>query len=455
MKNRLAVAILLTFLSSGLFFSFNFILAKVLGADKYGEIQYYLSFIQLISLSFSLNYASLYMGSKILKKDSKTLSLFLTTQSFLLLIVIIPLVFILTSYINSKITISFLIATSYLFVMMTTFSLEYNSDKKVVSSILTGSLISRLLLISFFSLFISLGYSYSQYYIYAYFISIVIVVCFSFYKLKPKLHFKLLPFSRAWKFYVLGVTGTSFTYIAQILQKEFYGFSQLAVLSLSILLLTGLGIWGSLLIKIILPHAHDLWERKDIAGISNIYGNNTYLELITILPVVILLLFNIKNISDILGSNYNNLEFTFYILSIGYLFSLITGITGTLLRVTENEHFELLNELVRLFSGLTFIYLLRQNTYGVAIAISASMTIYNLLKFIEIFHIFKLTPLTIKYSIDILKLLAITFVLLFGVSKIGNTFLFVLATIMSLVISYSYTYKLITNNVQLIKLLRI
>jgi O-antigen/teichoic acid export membrane protein len=429
--------IFLTLFTSGVFFAFNIMLAKILGAEAYGQIQYFTAYIQLVFLFVSINYASLYMGSKIIEGNNNTLGLFVSLQSSIFLLVILPAYFFLSSVIEERVMILLVLFIAYFLVLLASISLEYNSRGDVKNSIWIGSTLSRVIHIVIFSSCVFLGYTTSKLYFIIYLISIVFIVLYQLYRLRPKFYLEIKILHRVWKFYLLGLIGGSFIYIAQIFQKELHGYSHLASLALVLLIMNGIGMWGSLLIKITLPAIHKHWKSNDLNSISKIYKNNTYLELIVVLPIFILLIFNIEKLSSSLGTNYKQLPLIFYILFSSYMIEHITGITGTLLRVTGYENYELFNEIVRLMVGLLSIYLFRNYEYGIVIAIAISTAIYSILKFSELYYLFRVWPLSKRSSLQLVSILTIVCFCFYSLMTIKNSYT-MLATILIFLIFLYY-----------------
>ena len=451
-KHKLISSFSFTLLSSGLFFIFNFSIAKILGADIYGEIVYYLSFIQILALLIGMNYTSLYMGSRITNGDKDTFSLFFSLHSLLFILISIPAFFLL-DYFFQTIEEKFLILSiAYLIVFITMVGLEYNAQKNISSSILVSMLIPRVLLMFFFSVLIFLNQATPSRYLYVYLYTHLILFIYFMYIFKPYWYIKKEIFSRAWKFYLLGIVGTSFGYIAQILQKKYTGYEELATLAIVLLIFSGLNLIGAVLVKFILPKIHEYYSYKMFDKIGEIYAQNTFLVLIFISPILLVLIFNIEKISYILGDGYKLLPNYFYILLIGYLIDLFTGITGHILRSTENEKYELFNETTRMFFGLLLIYLLKDNTtFGVVIAISTSMAIYNLLKYIEVFYLFSFIPIKKDDLRDILIFIVPLSIILFIISYINVLSLYIFSNTIVLLLCYLIIFKYLKTKQTLLK----
>ena len=451
MKKKIFNSFIFTLLSSGIFFIFNFFIAKILGAEIYGQIIYFLSFIQIISLLISINYASLYMGNKIKSNDQNTFSLFVSIETLLFLIISIPSFIILKYFINDGVDIVLILFISYLSVFLVSVGLEYNTNKDVPASILYSMLIPRVLLVILFIFLMILGASTSKNYLFVYLFATASVVGYFVLKFKPTWYIKKEIFTRIWKFYLLGVIGSSFTNIAQILQKAYAGYTQLATLAIVLLLFSGLNLIGTVLVKLVLPKIHEYYRDDQLQKIGELYSNNTFLVLVIIAPIIFILVFNIPKITNFLGEEYFLLPIYFYILLAGYLVDLLTGITGNILRSTENEKYEIFNEIIRLFSGLSMIYILRDHEFGVVIAISLSMVFYNMLKYIEVFYLFRFLPISkdrLKYAIIYILFVGMS---LFIISNLEMFFISIILTLSVLGVNYYLIYTYVKSDLNLLK----
>ncbi len=397
MKKKIASSFGLTLIASGLGFGFNFFIAKAIGAEMYGQISYYLSFVQIVVLLISFNYAALYMGNKITREDQNAFSLFVSVESLAFVIVAVPAWYVIERYIQSYEVTTLILLTAYVSTIAILVGLDFNADKRVAQSIIYSALIPRVILVVVFSGVILVGIASARSYLYVYLLGFAIVAGYFLAKHRPKWYIKKAFFVRAWKFYLLGIIGESIAYIAQIAQKEYGSYAELASLSIALLLIAGLSLVGGILIKFALPKIHEAWKERDVHQLERIYTTHTFLSSMVNIPILIFLLFYIDYISGFIGEGYKTLPVVFTILSVGYFFDLMTGITGTILRATEHEHLEIYNEIFRFIVGIGLIVLLRHQAFGIAYAISASMVIYNLFKFFQVYRLFKIKPMQLDH----------------------------------------------------------
>jgi len=449
MKKKIASSFGLTLIASGLGFGFNFFIAKVLGAEIYGQISYYLSFVQILVLLISFNYAALYMGNKITQGDTNTFSLFVSVESLAFVIVALPAWYVIDRFTDSYEITALILFSAYFSTLAILVGLDYNADKQVAKSILYSTVIPRAILVAVFSMVIFAGFADARSYLYVYLMSFVTVAGYFLVRYRPVWYIKKAFFTRAWKFYLLGIIGTSVTYIAQIAQKEYGSYEELASLSIALLLIAGLSLVGGILIKFALPKIHEAWKERDIAQLEKIYTTHTFLSSMVNLPILIFLLFYIEYISGFIGEGYRSLPIVFTILSVGYFFDLMTGITGTILRATEHEHLEIYNEIFRFVVGIGLIILLRHQSYGIAYAVSASMVIYNLFKFFQVYRLFKIKPMQLDhFAVLVVSMFAVALVC-YTATSMAQGWLGFLIGIMVLAVYYLLSFSVMKKRVDL------
>jgi len=446
----IAKSFLFTLLSSGLFFGFNFFIAKVIGAYEYGRIIYDLSFLQITVILISFNYAALYMGHRITDKDQQTFSLFFTTETLWFAILALPLYWGISYYIEDTAIVGLILVIAYFNTIVNSASLEYNALNDIVTSIKLNAFYPRVITILLFLLFIYFGNKNVESYFTAMLIAYSIIFVYVLRYLKPTLYMKQKIFIRLWKFYLLGILGSVFVHIARIMQKEYGSYEQVATLGVVLLTFAGFGLINSVLVKFVLPKMHQLFREKKIKEIGKLYTNNTFLVFVSIVPMMIFLLFNIQDFASFFGNGYEMLPLFFYIVLIGYLTDIVTGITGNILRTTGYEHFEIFNEIMRMIVGVSAIYIFKSYPYGIALALSISTLVYNALKYIEVYTLFHFVPFTKRY-IKKLSFFIVYFTIIFSASQsIDSVWVRYIIQVCGLGIGYYMIYQYIIQNKELI-----
>jgi O-antigen/teichoic acid export membrane protein len=140
------------------------------------------------------------------------------------------------------------------------------------------------------------------------------------------------------------------------------------------------------------------------------------------LPILFYMLWNMDMLATLLGEGYAQLAIFFYILSIGYLSDLFTGITGSILRATEHESYEIYNELVRFISGALILIIWHYSDYVVAYAISGATLFYNISKYIQVYRLFRFKPIRMEHIKSMILHLAAFSLFLYGISGLGKYF---------------------------------
>ena len=450
-KGKIVRSFLLTITASGLFFLFSFSLAKILGAAEYGEIVYYLSFVNIIVIATGLNHPSLYMGSKIIDSNDNTFSLFFTYHLILFTLLSPPLYYLLLWFVEDSSIVALILLIAFFTVILKSAALEYNSNKDVENSIKIATLYPRVLLIVLFGGAIVLHVNTPTIYLLSFLLATLFFFLVVLARFKPKLYLQGSLAKRAWKFYVLGIVGTTFGHLAQIAQKHFGGYEQVGTLAVVLLFFAGLGLINDLLVKFILPAMHQHYKEHQLKKIAQLYQSNTLLVTLLIAPLLLFLTFYIHAVANLLGSGYSFLPLYFYVLVGGYSFDLLTGITGNILRTTGHEKLEIYNELARLSVGILSLYVLQNNDYSVVVAILLSTLVYNLLKLFEVYYLFKFLPFSAKKLGGIVVFLSLLGGLHYCFLHFYSSHICYTLELLLFVGTYLAVYKYITANKTLLK----
>ncbi len=434
-------------LSSAINLIFNLLLAKLLGGHNYGTIIYFMSLINIIVLLIDFNNPALYMRFKIVYSDKKTFDLVFTYKTVVFLFLLIPIVFLLCKFFLNDCKISFLVSLiAYMDTILKTAALEFNSSGRINTAILVSLFLPRSLIFIFFMVLLFFGYSSPLYYLYVLLLVNFILCLILLIKFKPFLYLRLDFLKRAWKFYLLGILGLGFNEMAKILQKELGDFTKLASLAIALLIINGLSMIGSVMGKYAFPKLHEAWKNRNIRRIEQIYRFHILLSTFSNMPILLFLSFNIGFISEVLGTEYIDLPYMFYILLIGYIFDLLTGITGSILKATGNEHFEIFNETLRFAIGVAIMIVFRNSHFSIVLALAISNSIFNLLKYLEVFLLFRLKPLSwiefkmfFSYLGSLILILSTLYSFVYRCNKI--LFLFISFSVILLYhISFYYKY---------------
>jgi len=167
------------------------------------------------------------------------------------------------------------------------------------------------------------------------------------------------------------------------------------------------------IVKITSPIVANLWRKKDMLEMSKLYKNTSVVclligayffcgfwicidELFTLMPK---------------GEVYKEGKYVFFILGIGRLFDMATGINGAIVITSKKYRYDLFFTLFLIASTLicnyVFIKVFDLGMNGAAIATSMSIIIYNISRLLFLYFNYKLQPLTFKFFLGLILFLLV------------------------------------------------
>jgi len=180
--------------------------------------------------------------------------------------------------------------------------------------------------------------------------------------------------------------------------------------------------------SIFAPLVADLYQKREMQRLSNIFKSTTRWVTYLIVPIFIFLVFSSKEIMMLFGKEYIETgSIVLIILSFGQLVNCVTGGVGYTIVMTGRQNLELANSIGLVFLNVILNLLLipRYGAVGAAISAGSSIVLINLLRVIETYFIYNMIP----FSQKMMKVLVPTFlcvlVLLIGqnnLSGIGGAF---------------------------------
>lgn len=421
----------LSILSSFIGIGLNFFLARVLQAEAYGEIQYLVSLATTISnfLLFGLSSFLIREAKNKEKNDgiiNKCFSLYLTIAIFS-----IPIVYFILSKMSLKYNLDILMIIMIIIVSIfmgvnTIITSYYQGAGKYHISIIFESLLPKatlLLLAIFFTIIGKLTKFQESYLIFYAVIYGITALIFTF-KLFKKIDFTFSKSEIQSIFYFFGVTIT-YTLsqnLTKVLQGGLYDNKvALAIISVSLSIISIVSIFTNVINNITKPIYAKYNRENNIDSIMETYQFNTRVNCYIAIPFYIFFITQSKNFLYIFGESYTIYPNILLILSIYSMISCLTGPNGSMLAMTGKEKWELLNGIVHLLVFLLFAYIFRQNTiYGLCLALLIGDLVVNVMKYIEVWLLFKRAPLNIKTILSISIIFIIDFACIFFLKYISN-----------------------------------
>lgn len=391
----------------------NFFLARVLEAEYYGRIQYLVALATTISqiLIFGLNMFLIREAKNTEHKGeiiNKCFSLYLIIVIFFL-----PIIYFV---INNFVTVTqgnIFAATSVLTcaILMGINSLiasYYQGSGKYQISIIFESLLPKLFLLLTAVVFLLIGRmtffqeKYLLFYI-AFYSCVAIPFIFILFR-KISFSFKTAELASIFFFFGVTVTYSLGNNLTKVLQGSLYHNNvALAIISISISFINLVHVFTAVLDNLIKPIFAKKKREKDYDGLFNIYRFETRANAYISVPMYMFLIFNPSIFLGLFGSSYTAYPLILSIIAIANFVNDMTGSNGTMLAMTGNERWELFNgfSYFVVYIGCIFVFSF-DKVYGLCFALLTAQVFVNILKYAEVWILFKKSPLDFKTILSIL-----------------------------------------------------
>ena len=414
----------LSFSASACGILLNFILARFLGANNYGRLQYFVALATTISQFLILGMNSfLIREAKNEKQNGKVFNK-CASLYFAIILFFLPIVyFLLKNVFLVSYHEYFLIAVTIMAVLMGMNSLitsYFQGNGKFHLTILFENLIPKLVLLSISIVFLLAGFkkqledNYLLFYIILY-SSVAIPFCIALFK---KINFK---FERSEIKSIIFFFGVTVTYslgnnLTKVIQGGLYKNDiALGVISVSISIVSLVKVFTAVLDNMIKPLFAKKQRDNDINGLIETYRFDTRVNSYVSIPLYLFFIIHPDRFLAVFGQSYTIYPFILVFISIANAIADLTGPNGTMLAMTGNEKWELFNGLLYFSVYILSVFILSfDKVYGLCLALLIGQIAVNVAKYIETWVIYKTTPLNLKSILSILLIITVNFVLIFA-----------------------------------------
>jgi O-antigen/teichoic acid export membrane protein len=416
----------------------NFILARVLGAEQYGEIQYSLS----IAMTFSsiIIFGLTWYVIREAKNDkhqgqlmNKAFSLMFTITIFVL-----PILYhIITNYLGygvTSLTVSILI-TAVVMSINSLGSSYFQGMGKYSITLIIDNIVPKLFILIVTIIFMALSQMdlfqklYINFYLLIYGVVAIIILKLTYKKINLKFSKnELISISF---FFGVTITYSLTTNLMKVFQGSLYDDKvALAIISISLILVGFINIFTNVIMNIAKPLFARLRRENNENELINAYRFITRVTCYISVPFYIFLLTQGQNFLYIFGKSYLQYPTIIILLSAKAFVADISGPNGTMLSMIGKEKWELFNGIVNLISFVLFAYIFSNDIiYGLCYALLFSTLLVNILKYIETWILFKQNPLDIKTITTLIIVFCVDFCAIFFLRNIDNWILWLIVGI--------------------------
>ncbi|MBN1767228.1 MAG: oligosaccharide flippase family protein [Prolixibacteraceae bacterium] len=147
----------------------------------------------------------------------------------------------------------------------------------------------------------------------------------------------------------------------------------------------------------------DAWKKNDLETIQDIYYKSCLNQLIIGGFLFLGIWANIDNILIILGDDYTQAKWVIFFIGLGYLFDMATGANGQIIAFSKYYRINLVFILILIVLVISTMYLLIPlwGIVGAAIAISTSLLLNNIMRYVFLLVKYKMQPFNWKFLLVI------------------------------------------------------
>lgn len=410
----------------------TFFIAKPLGSEIYGKVQFYVGIIQVVSLVTSIGLPNIFTKKIQYEKDKKAYF----TKWFVIVcawsVIVYPVFFViafylLTSFNQNVLAIALVACCSFATCISMLIGGYLLGDFKQAQSTFFENLLPKIIIFVASTIIIfvfSVKDNFPSFYLYIYLAIYSIISILFLSLLIRKTHLK---FTKAEIYSLLAFFAISATYmlnnnLAKIIGGEYYqDFDLVGGYSLCVQLVAIASLFSNTVTTMSKPTFSSL--SNDTEKLLEYFRKITRINAFIVIPFCIGFIAQSKSILSLFGSDYTPYYGILIILCVGTLFSNLTGPNGNLLAMSGHEKIELINGIINLLTFLIFAFALKNvGINGLAISSLVAISLVNIIKFVETWIIYKKCPYTLKLIVHFSILLLISFSVFLLIDLIPNLY---------------------------------
>ena len=409
---------LLSFTASAIGIGLNFFLSKVLGAENYGSLQYYVALATTIS-QFALFGLNSFLIREA-KNESQNGQAFnkCTSLYFVIILFILPILYPVLYYAipnttGNIVATTTVIVTAILMGLNALLAANFQGNGKFQFSIIFENLIPKLflLIIAIIFYFIHQLGILEEYYL-VFYICIYGLICVPIilkYFRKINLKFSKSEFLSIVFFFGVTVTYSLGNNLTKVLQGGLYENEvALGIISVSLNIINLVTVFTSVLTNMVKPIFAKKKRENDMDGLISIYRFNTRVSSYFAIPLFLFFIMHSTKFLLLFGEDYTVYPYILLVLSLANLINELTGPNGTMLAMTGKEKWELFNGLLYFAVYFIFIFIYSFDPiYGLCYTLLTAQIVVNAAKFIEVGIIFKVIPLDLKTLLTLVIILVV------------------------------------------------
>lgn len=172
------------------------------------------------------------------------------------------------------------------------------------------------------------------------------------------------------------------------------GLSDAAIFTIATYLVTVMEVPQRSLVSIATPFISEAMQKRDMQKIDRLYKKTSLNLMIAGLGIFGIILLNLNNINTILGPSYLTLSSIVIIAGIAKIIDLSTGMNTQILLLSKYWRLDFFTNILLVLLSIPFNYFLTKkfNSLGPAYGNLIAIVIFNFIRFMYIWRIFKIQP---------------------------------------------------------------
>lgn len=190
------------------------------------------------------------------------------------------------------------------------------------------------------------------------------------------------------------------------------GLADAAIFTIATYMITVMDVPQRSMIAAATPEIAIAWKQKDMQKLDRLYKKTALNLLIFAAGILGFVILGTPLMISVLGDGYASLPFLMFILGLGKLIDLGTGLNSQILQLSKHWKIDLLTNMIFVVLAVVFNYFLTRSfgIYGTAVGSVIAILLYNSVRFIFIKRIYNLQPFSWRNGM----VLVVTLLLIFS-----------------------------------------
>lgn len=215
--------------------------------------------------------------------------------------------------------------------------------------------------------------------------------------------------------------------IDSLMLSAYTGFRNTGIYSIAFFIAAFIAVPKKALSQVLIPMVSEANRNNDQSRLNVLYKKSSLTQLIIGGLLFLLIWVNIENVFKLIphGSVYSQGKWVVFIIGLGYMFDMTTGINQEIIGTSKYYKIDLLFYpfLSLIAIGANMFLIPRYGMTGAAIATAFTIFLLNTIRFFILFLAFKIQPFTFK-TVKVLSIFILVIVINYFIPEIRNHFLY-------------------------------